>query len=1251
MTPEFHRQNVLNMVTKINGDANCYFNDKRCNRRCKIEGRSDLRSRCWGPKSGDCQVRTRTICPAECTDPYGYENLGWPNGYQKRCAKDPKFNPQDQNKASNFKCCEVNCAGGCGVASADLALYSQLTPDYRGLRTANSSTRALAARTLIEMMAEMSIDVFKGYYTSSCAFCQAGVNNLKVVTTETQFPYMDRCSSGNICKTFGVLGPLDPKSSQTVMEDPRETYKYCLLANDQCPEQMLYDQNVGDCVQHCDAGTLEFSTLTEPISNKSVCEKCPAGERRPTQEEIDAGDHDNGYYCTICHRPQDGSLACAEDDKEELRICYGPGNPQWDSFIRSTETDNESKSGPIETKAIKNETLQYIRGCNVLDGDFDMAIMAEIKSSYEFCRAVKDLRIITGFLRVNQLPMESLACFERLEYIGGKTTTQKGYDYERVSLTIRQTATHDVGAHQMQYLQLRQLKKVLWGNIYIQHGPLSQETEKNRNHGICYISDANDAMRPSNVFGHWIGASQNTFIATQCPVKNQPDEKAGTCNKTPLQPVEYLQDHCPNNNQCHEECAGGCVGPTSSDCLACKNFNDTTYLNPVGNFREPAIFGFYSQDSFSNNGTKLIENVRRWQCAKDCPSTMTYSQGTECFPCHKDCSPDQACYGPYAYQCGSQEAPKSDSSKQCRKFQISINDANMRYEKEDKQGKYSRAHRNNCPENCIENEAIAYYRSNKSATVESCVDECSDVKVCRPFFGSCKEESRYFSDELKKCQECHHSCRFFGCRNEQSGADGGCVVDSESGERECWEEILDPESESPRYLYHGHACVEAIPQCKDKCQFKYGCELDSFQQHVRCFEKPWDLEVVIPVLLGILFVLIMVSVCLFKCYKNDQKKRNKKAQHKMETFVTDYFHPPADSNTIPKPKDMVDHRKFCEIKIFTNDQVRIKNYLGEGNFARVYQGLLVLSIGSQGSRGTSRGDSASEPMIEPSPTKSKKSTREIWVKCAVKELKTQPDIATVKMVLDDAKRINTITESEYFTYKSKFSEDLENPLSRLGSNDKNQILKLLWDTKEREMIEEVSKVAALSHANLIRLLGIVRHSQHGEGNFEAPRMLTDFADNGELPAFIKSKRASLDERHVATWALQIADAMAYLENERIVHRDLAARNILVTKDEFNVCVSDFGLAKMIDLTDDSDYRMDTGGRLPLKWYAPECLTSSTYSHKSDVWSYGITLWEILTFCEKSPYNDEEEFEKIKRNDGNIGNALRFVDKFFWLKLV
>lgn len=83
------------------------------------------------------------------------------------------------------------------------------------------------------------------------------------------------------------------------------------------------------------------------------------------------------------------------------------------------------------------------------------------------------------------------------------------------------------------------------------------------------------------------------------------------------------------------------------------------------------------------------------------------------------------------------------------------------------------------------------------------------------------------------------------------------------------------------------------------------------------------------------------------------------------------------------------------------------------------------------------------------------------------------------------------------------------------------------------------------------------------------------------------------------------------------------------EDAYNVCVSDFGLAKMIEMNEsaemsnqDSKYELENTLQVPCKWYAPECLTEQRYSHKSDVWSYGITMYEILTFCSKSPYSEE-----------------------------
>lgn len=170
----------------------------------------------------------------------------------------------------------------------------------------------------------------------------------------------------------------------------------------------------------------------------------------------------------------------------------------------------------------------------------------------------------------------------------------------------------------------------------------------------------------------------------------------------------------------------------------------------------------------------------------------------------------------------------------------------------------------------------------------------------------------------------------------------------------------------------------------------------------------------------------------------------------------------------------------------------------------------------------------------------------------------------------------------------------------------------------REM--EVMKIIG-RHINIINLLGCC--SQSGP-----LYVIVEYAPHGNLKDFLYKNRpygkdqvdssgsAPPAPQHVITekdlikFAHQIARGMEYLASRRCIHRDLAARNVLVS-DDYVLKIADFGLARDIQSTD--YYRKNTNGRLPIKWMAPESLQEKFYDSQSDVWSYGILLWEIMTF--------------------------------------
>uniref|UniRef100_A0A667ZW00 receptor protein-tyrosine kinase n=1 Tax=Myripristis murdjan TaxID=586833 RepID=A0A667ZW00_9TELE len=196
------------------------------------------------------------------------------------------------------------------------------------------------------------------------------------------------------------------------------------------------------------------------------------------------------------------------------------------------------------------------------------------------------------------------------------------------------------------------------------------------------------------------------------------------------------------------------------------------------------------------------------------------------------------------------------------------------------------------------------------------------------------------------------------------------------------------------------------------------------------------------------------------------------------------------------------------------------------------------------------------------------------------------------------------------------------------------------DATEKDLSDLISEMEMMKmigkHKNIINLLGAC--TQDGP-----LYVIVEYASQGNLREYLRARRpvgqeywsglrqgslGNLEIRELVSAAYQVARGMAYLASKKCIHRDLAARNVLVTEDNV-MKIADFGLARDIHHID--YYKKTTNGRLPVKWMAPEALFDRIYTHQSDVWSFGVLLWEIFTLG-GSPYPGvpvEELFKLLK----------------------
>ncbi|PFX18599.1 Epidermal growth factor receptor [Stylophora pistillata] len=191
--------------------------------------------------------------------------------------------------------------------------------------------------------------------------------------------------------------------------------------------------------------------------------------------------------------------------------------------------------------------------------------------------------------------------------------------------------------------------------------------------------------------------------------------------------------------------------------------------------------------------------------------------------------------------------------------------------------------------------------------------------------------------------------------------------------------------------------------------------------------------------------------------------------------------------------------------------------------------------------------------------------------------------------------------------------------NQMGTPKRDEVaVKVLKDKASakdsNDFIKEVETMILLASKQdckyIIKLRGVSKDKK------DKLMLVTELAPLGALVDYLPRNKDILRTPMLLEFCAQICQGMRYLESQKLLHRDLAARNILVMREDL-VKISDFGLSRLEEY-----YKLQESHKVPIKWYALESLIEKRFTTKSDVWSFGVTMWEIFSFGDK-PYKDVE----------------------------
>ncbi|KAK3735399.1 hypothetical protein QZH41_013394, partial [Actinostola sp. cb2023] len=344
------------------------------------------------------------------------------------------------------------------------------------------------------------------------------------------------------------------------------------------------------------------------------------------------------------------------------------------------------------------------------------------------------------------------------------------------------------------------------------------------------------------------------------------------------------------------------------------------------------------------------------------------------------------------------------------------------------------------------------------------------------------------------------------------------------------------------------------------------------------------LGIIVGVVSFLVFVIVILVVCLYirKARRCGHGKGN--VNQAMDLFSLDGHRMYIDPSTYGSPMEAL----MSNSEEIDFHKMKLQKNIGGGEFAEVFKGILT---------------SGSETSV-----------------VAVKILKEFAAFH-VGMVIHAATFLPFTREPPTYDLACPVQEDQFKCL-----HTHNSLTQPTASYKSREdFILEASIMGQFNHPNVIELKGVVTRSP------DTPMMIVaEFMENGSLEHFLKNHDGSLTVLQLLGIARGVAAGMAYLSGMNFIHRDLAARNILVA-DNMASKVADFGLSRELDDSEDnedSEYQTQ-GGKIPVRWTAPEAIRYRKFSCASDVWSFGVLLWEIMSFAER-PYWDWDNFQVMDR---------------------